>query len=265
MPAVENSEVRIHYELSGNDRGEVLVLGNSIGSNLGLWNKVLPALEKEYVVLRYDMRGHGMSSTPPRPYSLDQLGGDVLFLLDSLGMNRVSFCGLSLGGIVAMWLGIHAPERVRRLVLANTAASIGTPKMWDERIATVQSTDMGTLAKAVLTRWFTPSYCEAHPDEMKIARDMIAFTDRNGYLACCDVLRDTDLRNELGAISAPCLVIAGKYDPATPPSDGQALCRSLRNSKYVELEASHISAWERADEFAREVLAFLVPQDWATG
>jgi len=263
MPAVENSEVRIHYELSGNDRREVLVLANSIGSNLSLWNRILPALESEFKVLRYDMSGHGMSSVPPGPYSLEQLGRDLLFLLNSLGMKRVNVCGLSLGGMVAMWLGIHAPERVNRMVLANTGARIGAPRMWEERMETVRRGDMGVLADTMLARWFTPSYREAHPDEMKIARDMVANTDRSGYLACCGVLRDTDLRDEIGVISAPCLVITGSYDPATPPSDGQALSKNLRNSKYVELESSHISAWERADDFAREVLAFLKPPDLA--
>ena len=261
MPKAENGDVRLYYELSGKPEGETLVFSNSLGSNLHMWDNVLPWFEKSYRVLRYDIRGHGESSVPPGPYTIAQLGGDVLHLIDRLGLDRVSVCGLSLGGMVAMWLGTHAPQRVRRLVLANTGARIGTPQMWDERVATVQSSGMASLATTGLQRWFTPGYREHHPSEMEIIRSMIAATDAHGYAACCGVLRDTNLRHEVRAIEAPCLVITGKYDPATPPSDGLALHSSLRHSSYVELDASHLSAWERAQEFADVVLAFLDTQE----
>jgi len=257
MPAAENGEVRIHYELCGAANDLVLLLGNSLGSNLHMWDKVLPQLEKTHRILRYDMRGHGASSVPGPPYSLDQLGRDVLMLLDDLGMDRVDFCGLSLGGQVALWLAIHAPQRVRRLVLANTAARIGTAEMWDRRVAAVRGAGMDSLAAVTLERWFTPEYREQHPEEMATFRQMIASTDANGYSACCGVLRDADLRTEISAIGVPSLVITGKHDPATPAADGRALHAGLCDSRYVELDASHLSAWERADEFAAAVHAFL--------
>lgn len=257
MPAVENEEVRLHYELSGTGRNGVLVLSNSLGSDLHMWDKALPMLEREHRVLRYDTRGHGKSSVPPGPYTIDQLGRDVLFLLDSLDILCVNLCGLSLGGLTAMWLGIHAPQRLNRMILANTAARVGSPEIWDQRIATVQRAGMKSLAAISLTRWFTSSYREQHANEMEVAQEMIANTDASGYAACCGVLRDTDLRAEITAISLPCLVITGKHDPATPPADGYMLNGALRDSKYIELEASHLSAWERAKEFASEVLAFL--------
>lgn len=257
MPDLENGEARLHYEVSGRDTGELLLLSNSLASSLHMWNKVLPAFNDRFAVLRYDTRGHGESSVPPGPCSIEQLGQDVLLLLDHLAIERVNFCGLSLGGMIGMWLGIHAPERVSRLVLANTAARIGTAEMWEQRIATAHASGMASLADATLTRWFTPSYRENHPDEIAMIREMIAGTDPRGYSACCAALRDADLRIEVEAIPCPCLVVAGRYDPATPPADGAALNARLRNSRYVALESSHLSAWERAEEFAQAVLGFL--------
>jgi 3-oxoadipate enol-lactonase len=257
MPTVNHGDVRLHYELNGPENGEFLVLANSLGSNLHMWDKVLPAFENAHRVLRFDTRGHGESSAPAGPYTLDQLGQDALFLLDHLHVDRVAFCGLSLGGLVAQWLGIRAPQRVHHLVMANTGARIGTTEMWNERIALVEKNGLEDLASATLGRWFTSSYRERHAEEMKTIRQMIASTDPGGYSACCGVLREADLRPHIGSVQAPCLVIAGTHDPATPPSGSQALCSGLRQSHYVELDASHLSAWERADEFARAVLAFL--------
>jgi 3-oxoadipate enol-lactonase len=257
MPTVDRGDVRIHYELSGVENGEVLVLGNSLGSSLRMWDKVLPAFEAAHRVLRFDMRGHGASDVPEGPYTLDQLGQDVLLLLKHLHFDCVAFCGLSLGGLVGQWLGIHAAQRVRKLVLANTAARIGTLEMWNERIATVRRCGMDDLAGAVIGRWFTSQYIERHPQEMQMIRQMITSTDPTGYCACCGVLRDADLRSDIGSIETQCLVITGTVDPATPPSVSHALSTGLRDSRYVELEASHLSAWERADEFAEAVLAFL--------
>ena len=257
MPEVENAAVRLYYELSGKEHGEVLVLGNSLGSNLHMWDKVVSCFESRYRVIRFDTRGHGKSSVPPGPYSLEDLGRDVLFLLDSLGVECVNFCGLSLGGMVAMWLGVYALERVRRLVMANTCARIDTREMWDERIAMVKKSGMAPLADITPTRWFTSRYREEHVEEMERVREMIATMDPEGYAGCCGVLRDTDLTGKIGGVSISCLVIAGKHDLATPPSDGLAIHGILRNSKYVELEASHLSAWEQAKEFGAEVVAFL--------
>ncbi len=257
MPEIENAGVRLYYERSGQEHGETLVLGNSLGSSLHMWDKVLPWFQERFRVVRLDTRGHGRSSVPQGPYNIEQLAKDVLLVLDSLGVERVNFCGLSLGGMVAMWLGIHAPQRLRRLVLANTGMRIGTPEMWDERIAMVKKSGMAALAEATPTRWFTDGYRAQHSDEMGMIRRMIAGTDPQGYVGCCSVLRDTDLRAGITGIQVPCLVIAGTHDPATPPSDGQAIHRCLNDSQYVELETSHLSAWERADEFGSRVVGFL--------
>jgi 3-oxoadipate enol-lactonase len=256
MPTTDTGEVRIFYELSGSG-ADLLVLSNSLGSSLRMWDKVVPALEEHHRVLRYDTRGHGASSVPAPPYTLDQLGRDALFLLDRVGADRLNFCGLSLGGLTGQWLGIHAPQRIGRLVLANTAAHIGTREMWDQRIAIARRAGMDALAPAILERWFTPSYRDHHPEEMAFIRAMIASTDPDGYAGCCGVLRATDLRSEIASIERPCLVITGQNDPATPASDGRALSSALPNSKYAELDSSHFSAWEKPVEFAHAVLSFL--------
>ncbi len=265
MATVENGDVRIHYEWSGCDDGDALVFSNSLGTDLHMWDKVLPLLENRFRVLRYDMRGHGKSSNPPGPYTADQLGGDLLSLLDRLALGRVHLCGLSLGGLVAMWIGIHAPERIDRMILANTAANFGPPERWDERIAMVESSGMEPMALATLERFFTPAYREQHPEEMQTACRMIAATNAVGYAGCCGALRDADVRREIGAIEAPCLVVVGAHDEATPPSEGQALHSALPNSSLVELDASHLSAWERPGEFAGAVLAFLGTKEHVHG
>jgi 3-oxoadipate enol-lactonase len=257
MPVIENGQVRIRYAVSGREDGEWLVLSNSLGSSLAMWDKVVALLESQYRVLRYDTRGHGGSSVPTGPYTIDQLGADVLRLLDEVGAERVSFCGLSLGGLTGMWLGLHASHRLNRLILANTAARIASPQLWNERIDFVVQSGMEQLSAATLARWFTPQYREAHAGEMEQIRQMIAGISPDGYAACCAVLRDTDLRAHISSISVPTLVITGTHDPATPPGDGRAVADAVQGAQYIELDASHMSAWERGDKFADAVLHFL--------
>jgi len=265
MPAIECDGVRLHYEVSGNPRGSVLVLANSLGSNLHMWNKVLPALERSLRLLRYDMRGHGKSGLAPDAFTIEQLGLDVLRLLDEVETEQANLCGLSLGGQVGLWLGSHAPERVDRLILANTGARIGSSEMWEQRIAAAMSAGMSPLAALTIERWFTPAYRASRAQEMEEIREMIAATEPAGYAACCAVLRDADLREDARLITAPSLVIAGKYDPATPPGDGRALHAAIRNANYLELDASHLSAWERAEEFAGAVMKHLTAVEETDG
>src|SRR5271170_7811297 len=255
MPTLEMGDVRLRYEQSGALNGPVLVLANSLGSNLHMWDKVLPSLEKSLRILRYDTRGHGNSSVSPPPYSIEQLGGDLLLLMDHLSVDRAHLCGLSLGGLVSQWLGIYAPERFERLIFANTAARIGTREGWEQRIAMVQSSGMEVLAFQTVERWITPAYREQHLAEMETIRQMLAATNPAGYCGCCAALRDTDLRGEISAIEAPCLVITGTHDPASPPSDGRAVQSALRDSSFVEIDSAHLSAWEKAEEFAAAVLS----------
>lgn len=257
MPTAESNGVRLHYELSGDPKGPWLILANSLGSSLRMWDKALPALEERNQILRFDMRGHGQSSIVQEPFTIADLGSDVLVLLNELRVQRASICGLSLGGLVALWLAIHRPERIDQLILANTAPRIGNSLLWKNRIEAVRRDGMSTLAEETVGRWFTPGFRVRHPDEMKTIRTMIAATPPEGYSACCEVLRDTDLSRDTDKVNAPTLVIAGTHDPATPPEDGRALHASLRHSKYIELNASHLSAWESAGDFAQTVIGHL--------
>ncbi len=265
MPTAELQEACLHYEMGGPPTGPVVVLVNSLGSDLHMWDKVLPYLDQHFRVLRYDARGHGLSTTPPTPYSIEQLGTDLLALLEKTSVETVHFCGLSLGGLVGLWLSIHAPQKIVSLVLANTGARIGTREGWDERIAAVQSHGLAPIAQSALGRWFTPGYRLEHPDEMNQICNMIERTSPEGYIGCCGVLRDTDLRSELSAIEIPCLVVTGSDDPATPPQDGHALHARLRNSTYLELQASHLSAWERSADFAGAILHFFQGKEHGNG
>ncbi len=261
MSKIESAEAILHYAVSGKADGPPLVLAHSLGSGMRMWEKVLPAFEERFQVVRYDLRGHGESSTPHGPYSVEQLGGDLIWLMDAVGVSRAHICGLSLGGLVAMWMGIHAADRVERIVLANTAARIGTRDGWEQRILAVREYGMESIASQTPGRWFTETYRARCPDEMESIRQMVASTPPEGYIACCAALRDADLMDQIHSIDAPCLVVAGTHDPATTLQDGQTLHGALRRSTFVELDASHLSAWERYEEFSQAVLSFLCQEE----
>jgi 3-oxoadipate enol-lactonase len=265
MPAIELEGVSINYQLSGPASARTLVFSNSLGSDLHMWDKVVPFLEHDFRILRYDARGHGSSSTPALPWSIEMLAGDLIALLNAYSIERAHFCGLSLGGLVGLWLATHSPERIQRLVLANTAARIGSREMWETRIATVKSQGMAALARATIDRWFTPRFVRHHPDQVDAIRSMIELTPPEGYVGCCGVLRDTDLRPGLVRIQAPCLVIAGTHDPATPPADGRLLASGLRHARYLELATAHLSAWEQPMEFAEALRTFLFEEEQRNG
>jgi 3-oxoadipate enol-lactonase len=257
MPFAELNETRLHYELSGASSAPALVLAHSLGANLHMWDKIVPALERQYRVVRYDTRGHGESAIPSAAFTIAELARDAVQLLDRLQIDQAHFCGLSLGGVVGMKLGIHHADRIARLVLANTAARIGTREGWDERIAEVRSGGLGPIAESAMGRWFTARYIEANPGEIEAIRNMIANTSVDGYLACSAALRDADLRPEVPTIKLRTLIITGSEDPATPPADGRWLEQSIAGSTYLELPSAHLSAWERSEEFQRAVLDFL--------
>lgn len=255
VPNVPNA--RLRYRFDGPDEGPVLVLANSLGTDLGLWAAQMPAFTKQFRVLRYDSRGHGLSAVPPGPYSVAQLAADVVGLLDALGIARAHFCGLSLGGMVGQWLGVQAPERINRLVLCNTAARIGTPAIWNTRIDAVRQGGMAAITEAVLARWFTAPFLAQSPAAVEQVRAALLATPADGYIACCAAVRDMDQREFVAAIRLPTLVIAGTHDQATPPADGQFLATQIAGAHYVELDAAHLSNIEQARRFTETVLDFL--------
>ncbi|MCH4871311.1 3-oxoadipate enol-lactonase [Pseudomonas sp. TMW22089] len=253
-------EGELNYRLDGPQGAPVLVLSNSLGTDLGMWDAQIPAFTEHFQVLRYDTRGHGQSLVSEGPYSIEQLGRDVLALLDALHIERAHFCGLSMGGLIGQWLGIHAGERLNKLVVCNTAAKIGEPSVWNPRIEMVLRDGpeaMAGLRDASIARWFTADYAQAHPEQVKRITDMLAATSPQGYAANCAAVRDADFRDQLAAIKVPTLVIAGTEDAVTPPSGSHFIQEQVAGAQYAEFHAAHLSNVQAGDAFSQRVLAFL--------
>ncbi|MGX1123521.1 3-oxoadipate enol-lactonase [Pseudomonas defluvii] len=261
MASVQLADGVLNYQLDGPEGAPVLVLSNSLGTNLHMWDTQLPALTAHFRVLRYDTRGHGQSLVTEGPYSIEQLGRDVLALLDALQIERAHFCGLSMGGLIGQWLGINAGHRLNRLIVCNTAAKIATPEVWNPRIETVlrdgQAAMVG-LRDASIERWFTPAYAASHPDQAKRITDMLAATSPQGYAANCAAVRDADFRDQLGEIKVPMLVISGSADAVTPPSGGLFIRDKVKGAEYAEFHAAHLSNVEVGEPFSRCVIDFLL-------
>jgi 3-oxoadipate enol-lactonase len=258
MPFAEVSGGRIHYRIDGDPDAPVLVLSNSLGTDLSMWDRLVAALSRSFKVLRYDSRGHGRSLVTSGPYRIELLARDVVSLLDRLEMARVHFCGLSLGGMVGIWLGAHEPARVDRLVLANTAAHLGPPEAWDARVDAIRLGGMASIADRVIERWFTPAFRASCPSDVNAVRQTLLTAPPDGYIACCAAVRDMDQRAELGSIRAPTLVIAGRHDPATPPAACRLIPDAIPRARLVELSAAHLSNIEAAEAFNAAVLGFLL-------
>ena len=257
MPILKSGEARIHYVLEGQSGLPVLVFSNSLGANYSMWDSQAREFHKKFRILRYDTRGHGQSSATPGPYSIEQLAKDVVASLDELDLDRVHFCGLSMGGMIGMWLAINAPDRLNKLVLCNTGAKIGTLDAWNARIEAVRKNGMKSIAPAVVERWFTPAFRQKSLATISNTLKMIEEANADGYSACCAAIRDCDYREQVGAIRTPTLVISGAHDPATPPADGRFLAQQIPGARYAELNAAHLSNIEAQDRFNQEVVAFL--------
>jgi 3-oxoadipate enol-lactonase len=251
--------VALHYEEAGS--GHVVLMGASLGTTVAMWDEQVAALAERFRVVRFDHRGHGGSPVVPGPYTIGAMGGDVVALLDSLGVERASFAGLSIGAMVGIWVAANAPERVERLALVCTAAHLPPPEGWEERAADVE--EAGTVEvvlEGVMSRWLTPRYAAAHPEAVEKLSGMLAATSPEAYAACCRALGTMDLREDLGRIRAPTLVVAGAQDPSTPPEHGEAIAAAIPGARYELLDPSaHIAAIERADDVTRLLLDHLAP------
>lgn len=257
MSTATRGDLRLHYELEGPADAPVLVMSNSLGTTLAMWDPQMPLLRQHFRVLRYDTRGHGASSVSAEPFGMAELGADVLAVMDHAGVQRAHFCGLSMGGMTGMWLARHHPDRFGRFVLANTAALIGPASGWNTRIETVQRDGMAAIVEGVLARWFTPAWLAGDPFRVAPVRAMLEQADGSGYIANCAAVRDADLRELLPGIEAEVLVIAGLQDAATTPEQGRAVAESIPRAAYLSLNAAHLSNWELPGEFADAVTAFL--------
>lgn len=249
---------RLACRMDGPADAPVLLLSNSLGTRLDMWAPQLAALAERFRVLRYDSRGHGRSDAPPGAYSMDRLGRDVVELLDALGLERVHFCGLSQGGMVGQWLGVRAPERVDRLVLACTAAYMGPPEGWQQRIDIVLRHGMDAIADAVLEKWLTPEFRARAPEAVAPLRAAFLATSPAGYAGCCAAIRDMDLRPTAALVRPPTMIVTGSRDPSTPPARAEELARLMpRAPRLVSLEAAHLANVEQAEAFTCALLDFL--------
>jgi 3-oxoadipate enol-lactonase / 4-carboxymuconolactone decarboxylase len=251
--------VEVHYTLEGPDGAPVVMLANSLGTTLEMWDAQTAALAGPYRVLRFDARGHGRSPAPPGPYTVGELAEDALALLDRLGIERVMFCGLSLGGAIGMTLALRAPERLERLMLCCTALEFGPPEQWHERAATVRAEGMAAIAPAGMERWFTSA---ADPELVARFDAMLRSQPVDGYAACCEALAALDLRGALGDVRLPVHTIAGADDPVAPPAKLDAIRAEIAGARGAVIAgARHMANAEQPVEFTRLLSAFLAEAD----
>ena len=259
-PTIDTPGGRFRVRLDGHADAPVLVFSNSLGTPLEMWDAQAQHFAQTHRVLRYDTRGHGGSPVTPGPYRMDDLGQDVLALLDALNIDQAYFCGISMGGHTGLWLGVHAGTRMRGIAVCNSAAKIGTAQAWQERAATVRSQGaaaMQALADSAPGRWFTPGFTQTHPDIVQRAQAWIAGIAPEGYAACCEALATSDLRESIGRIAVPTLLLAGAEDPVTTVADAQAMQASIAGSSLAVVPASHLSNLEAPQAFEQAVLDFL--------
>ena len=257
MPYLDLDGRRLHYRLDGAAGAPVLLLSNSLGTTLDMWQPQLAALGQHFRLLRYDTRGHGGSTLGDGACSIAQLGGDVLALLDALDIERVHFCGISMGGLTGQWLAVHAPQRLHKLVLCNTAARIGNAEGWHSRAALVRQDGMAEVAAGAAARWFTADFVAAEAAQVAGLLRQLAECDAAGYAACCDALATADLRDAISGITLPTLVVAGLLDPVTTPADADFIASQIKGARRVDLQASHLSSIEAAAAFNHALAAFL--------
>lgn len=251
--------IRLHYRIDGADRTDApwLVLANALGADVTMWAPQIAAFSARFRLLRFDTRGLGCSDAPPGPYTIEQLTQDVIGLLDACSIERAHFCGLSMGGLIGIALGARHGERVERLVLAHTAARIGTPDVWRARAQQARVQGARSLADATLERWFSRAFAAREPLVLAAIRDAFAQTDGEGYASNCEAVGTADLTGEVGRIHAPTLVMTGRSDPSVAPDLSRALADGIAGAHFVELDAQHLSNIERPDEFTQTVLGFL--------
>ncbi|MBU2408689.1 MAG: 3-oxoadipate enol-lactonase [Gammaproteobacteria bacterium] len=249
---------RLHWRFDGKPELPVLVLGNSLGTDLFMWDRQVEPLTQRFRLLRFDVRGHGASDVVPGDATMDQLGADLLALADHAGVERFAFCGLSLGGMVGQWLGTHAADRLSALVLSNAAPHLPPPEGWSQRMKLAREEGMGALLDMVMPRFFSQPYRDRDEPFYHSMRTSFRAMQGEGYAACCAAIRDADFRSSLGRIGVPTLVISGSLDVATPHEPhGAQLVAGIPGARSVILSAGHIANVEQPEAFSRALLEFL--------
>ncbi len=249
--------VAFNVVVEGQDDAPAILVAHSLGADLTQWDPQMDSLARRFRVIRYDSRGHGHTEATPGPYSVEQLGRDALAVLDALGVKKTHYMGLSLGGIVGMWLLANAPERIDRAILANTSACFGHADLWNGRIRHALSEGMDSLAGPTMDRWFTRDFHESDPGAIERIAARFRATSPEGYAATAAALRDADLREAIRGVQNRVLVIVGTQDPAATPAAGGLIADSIRGSRLVALDAAHLSNIEAANAFNRAMVSFL--------
>ncbi len=247
----------IYVEVTGSASAPALMLSNSLGTNLSMWDDQVEDWSKHFRVVRYDRRGHGRSGVPQGPYSMERFGRDVISVLDALDIKKTNWCGLSMGGMVGQWLGANAPDRIEKLILSNTNFYYADKGPWNDRIKFLRENGLAKLVDGNMQRWFTEGFRQRAPDVIARMKAMFIATDPAGYIACCEAIRDMDFRASNPTIKAPTLVIVGAQDPATPPSAGEAIQQQIKGAKLASIDAAHISNMEQPKLYTETVLNFL--------
>ena len=248
----------IHVEMEGPQAAPVLMLSNSLGTNLHMWDEQVPAWTEHFRLVRYDRRGHGRSSVPPGPYTMERLGRDVVAVLDALNISRINWCGLSMGGMVGQWLGANAADRIDKLVLSNTACFFPDKGIWAGRVKMVREKGLESIVDANMERWFTKGFRDNNPQTIAKMRAMFLATKVDGYCGCGEAIRDMDHRPLLAKITAPTLVIAGRHDPATPLDGNEFIKQHIPGAQLTVLETAHIANLEQPKIYADTVADFLL-------
>jgi 3-oxoadipate enol-lactonase len=257
MPVVNANGCSIHVEVEGPENAPVLMLSNSLGTTLHMWDGQVAPFTQHYRLVRFDRRGHGKSGLPKGPYSMEMLGRDVLAIMDSLNIQKANWCGLSMGGMEGIWLGANAPERFERMVLSNTSSYFPDKKGWNDRLALVKEKGVPAFAMPNMERWFTNGFRERDPQVIQRMAEMFSATPLDGYLNCGMAVRDMDHRALLPNVKRPTLVIIGRHDPATTPEAGEYIYKNIPGSEHFIIDAAHISNVEAPQQFNEAVLKFL--------
>jgi 3-oxoadipate enol-lactonase len=258
MPEISADGTAIHVQVEGPQDAPVLMLSNSLGTNLHMWDDQVPAFTRHFRLVRFDRRGHGGSAVPKGPYSIERLGRDALAVLDGLGIAKVNWCGLSMGGMEGMWLGANAANRIDKFILSNTASYFPDRRMWDSRINVARDKGLVALVDATIERWFTAEFRRRSPQAVARIREMFLATDVEGYVGCGAAIRDMDNRSLLAKVSVPTLVIASRHDMGTTLEAGEFIAEHIAGAKLAVMETAHIANVEQPQVYSDTVLGFLL-------
>jgi 3-oxoadipate enol-lactonase len=255
---VRAGEIVLHYRVSGKPDGTPLIMINSLGTDLRIWDAVVPFFENDFMVVRYDKRGHGLSDCPPAPYSIRDMTQDQIHLMDALGIDRAIVIGLSVGGLIAMDMATAFPERIEQIIISDSAPKLGDPAAWNERIDTIRAHGMEYLSETILMRWFTPDFDTRYPEVHRGFSNMLTRLPVEGYTGVCEALRDADLREAVATIEDEVLIMCGAQDASTPPEVVEAGAEMFLNARFHLIEgAGHLPCVEQPDTMAALIRQFL--------